>query len=128
RQTGEGADRGGMSEEQQVAPYLLDPFGLAADQRRRQRARQQLDDGRATCADRVAVADPGRAIRIGDENERRLLTDEGLDGVDALGLRHEIDHANLDPCNLGHVLPRQSTKYLSCVAIRLAMIVGARSR
>ena len=33
-----------------------------------------------------------RAVAVGDANERRFLTDEGLNGVDALHLRLQIDH------------------------------------
>ena len=51
-----------MGEEEEIAPDLLDHGRVAADQRRAQRAGQQLDDGMAAGADRVGVAGADGAI------------------------------------------------------------------
>src|ERR1700722_11692503 len=85
-----------MREEKEIAPDLLDLRSVAPQERRGKRAGKQFDDGGAAGADRVAVADPDRAVGIGYADKGRLLTDEGLDRVDALHLRLEIDHANFD--------------------------------
>src|ERR1700722_1482579 len=120
-----------MREEKEIAPDLLDLRSVTPQQRGGKRAGEQFDDGGAAGADRVTVADPDRAVGIGDADKGRLLTHEGLDRVDALHLGLEIDHADLDTCDGRHPAPPlvlfYSTKYLSCDPISVSMIAGARS-
>ena len=94
-----------MGQKQQVPPNLLDHRSLASDQRRRQRAGDEFDDRRTAGADRIAIADPDCAVGVGDANDRRLLTDEGLNRIDPLRLRDEIDHSDLDAFDGRHRAP-----------------------
>ena len=99
---GDGADCGGVGEKEQVAPDRLDFKRLAADQRRHQRALQQFDHRMTAGADGVAVAGAGDPIAVGDADDGGFLGDEGLDGVDPLHLRLEVDHQHFDPRNPRH--------------------------
>src|SRR5690606_34631096 len=76
---GDGADRGGVGHEEEVAPDALDLQRLTAEQRRHQGAVEQLHHRVTTGADGVAVAGTDRAVGVSDADDRRFLRNEGLD-------------------------------------------------
>src|SRR5262249_22723830 len=81
-------------------PDLLDQLRVTADEFWRQMVVKEPHHRRAAGADRVGIAGPHRSVRVEDTDDGRLLTREGLDGIGANDLRHEIDHHDLDPIDL----------------------------
>jgi hypothetical protein len=65
-----------MGMEEKILPYTFDLRRIATDQARTKMIPQQSDHGRTASPDRVAVADPLRAITAGDAHDRRFLLDE----------------------------------------------------
>jgi hypothetical protein len=65
-----------MGMEEKILPYTFDLRRVATDQARAKMIPQQRDHRRAAGPDRVAVADPLRAIAAGDAHDRRFLLDE----------------------------------------------------
>jgi len=102
-----------MGPQQHCAPERLDIVPITTDHKWRQRVLQQRHNRRSARSDRVAVADPLRAIRIGYAHDRRFLAFKALDRVCAANLWLEVHHEDLNVRYASHIVSKATSSAIA---------------